>query len=164
MCLCLWLLLVAPGHKGITLIHRWAMKIISFWNISRCYCRMMALACSARASQGKVTMRYTEEWSTQRQYILQKLLFLSKTAFKFRFIRGSSLTGPRCRIILDQQGVQLFAAVPRERQRHFMFTNAFIVHLFVLFYRMYLISIKWQDDTPSYLYFCTVFFKFIENS
>lgn len=24
---------------------------------------------------------------------------------------------------------------------------------------MYFISIKWQDDTPSYLYFCTVFLK-----
>lgn len=57
MYLCTWLFNVAPGHKGIPLIHRQAIEIIFFFKITP---DAIAPACPALASQGKIhsTMRY----------------------------------------------------------------------------------------------------------
>lgn len=85
--------LVAPRHKDPPLIHRWERQIISFQNISRCYHRMMALACPAQASQGKVhsTMWYTNRLCrmiNKETVCSPKALVPQKSSFQIQVYQG----------------------------------------------------------------------------
>lgn len=125
MWLCIWLFNVAPGHKGIPLIHRQAIEIIFFFKITP---DAIAPACPALASQGKIhsTMRYqtdSEVWSTEGQYV--PCSSVSQFA-------NSDLS--RERVLQDPDAGYSWtlynsATVPWERQGYFMFTYAFNMDL-----------------------------------
>lgn len=136
------------------------MESIFFQNISRCYCSMIHCLALLRLPRGMSTVQCdvlagSEKWSTGRQYVLQSPCF-------------SDLSGEAVLENLDATWLWIpynSFLLFRGKGGDILHSHIYLMWIsFVLFCRMHFIFAKYQNDTPSYLYFWTVFFKGTENS